>query len=365
MQFRVLFRLIVLSHLVWSPVLLCAGEAVPIPPLQVPDSTKQGVPSGDWKAVTPLVTLDYAETEKAARKMEEEGKIAEALILWERVLDRTTAMEENRSKAREHIKELRPKVQINTDPEKARKWNILVLVYKEVQAEQTEQDGAVKKIHQVFTEKDFEQMGKSLAGFRDMVFEWSSGILLLDFDVVMVEEPITDVPEGRGYPLQPRDVAVEFKKVSDRKKYDTVITYVKFRGSEGPGLSRPWTAAIYGRIGELDNAGYMMVPWGPDYPYRGESFGEMELHEWMHQIDDVVHQNLRYPRGTTRSSDDGRTVDDSRQDGEQEYKRPSDGTTWIYFYKHLMYEHMTRQIWDELTSNPRPDVRPGNVIKIE
>jgi len=365
MRFYVPSNLIFLSLFVSLSVSLYAADTLLIPPLAVPENARQGVPPGNWQAAEPPATLDYAETEKAARQMEEEGKFAEALILWERVLDRTTAAEENRSKARERIRELRPKVQINVDPDKAHKWNVLVLIYKEVNAERAEQDESVTKIRQVFTDKDFEQIGKSLAGFRDMVFEWSSGIMLLDFDVVFVEEPITRIPQRSGFPLQPRDVAVEYRKVADQKKYDTVIAYVKFRGSEGPGLPRPWTAAVYGRIGELGNAAYMMVPWGPDYPYRGERFGEMELHEWLHQIDDLVHQNLGYPRGTTRSSDDGRTVNDSRTDGEQEYKRPLDVTTWVYFYKHLMDEHMTRQVWSELTINPNPEIKPGAVIKIE
>ena len=361
-----LSQLIVPSILVLLSALLNAEDSISISALVVPESAKQGSAPGDWKAATPSAVLDYDKTAKAAQEMEAAGKSAEALILWERVLDRTNTTEENRSKAREQIKALRPKVQINTDPAKAHKWNILVLIYKEVKAERTDRDGAVTKINQVFTEKDYEQMGKSLSGFRNLVFEWSSGVLLLDFDVEFVMEPITRLPQRRGgYPLQPSDVAVEFKKYSDRKKYDTVITYVKFQGSEGPTLTRPWTAAIYGRIGELDNAGYMMVPWGPDYPYQGELFGEMELHEWLHQIDDVVHQNLGYPRGTTRSSDDGRTVDDARKDGEQEYKRTPEETTWTPFYKHLMTEHMTRQIWTELTSNPNSEVKPGSVIKIE
>jgi len=65
------------------------------------------------------------------------------------------------------------------------------------------------------------------------------------------------------------------------------------------------------------------------------------------------------------AQDDGRTVDDSRTDGEQEYKRPPDCTTWTLFYKHLMTEHTTRQIWSELTIDPNLEVKPGAVIKID
>ena len=367
MSSRTVFKLIILVNLVLMASFVQAGDAIVVPPLALPESTSRGESPGDWKATVPPASLDYAETEKAARDREAAGKFAEALVLWERVLDRTTCTEEQRSRARERIKELQPKVAINTEPDQACKWNVLVLIYKEVNVEQTNQDGTVRNIHQVFTDQDFEKIGKSLAGFRDLVFEWSSGGMFLDFDFVFVEEPITRTRPGRGggFPLQPRDIVPEYNQVSGQKKYDTVMAYVKFRGSDGPSLSRPWTAAIYGRIAELGNAGYMMIPWGPDYPYRGELFGEMELHEWLHQVDDLIHQNLGYPRGTSRSSDDGRTVDDSRTDGEQEYKRPPDCTTWTLFYKHLMTEHMTRQIWSELTIDPNPEVKPGSVIKID
>ncbi|MCL1920753.1 MAG: hypothetical protein FWG50_06700 [Kiritimatiellaeota bacterium] len=340
------------------------AAVIEVPPLVVPEGASQGADPGNWKAAVPPGALDYVRTEKAARDMEAAGKHAEALTLWERVLDRTTCTEEQRSKARARVAALRPKVKINTDPARARKWNVLALVYKEVNGERTEEDGSVTKIHQVFTEKDFAQIGKSLAGFRDLVFEWSSGVVLVDFDFVLVEEPITRIPQKKGFPLAPRDIVPEYKKASAGKAYDTVIAYVKHKGSEGPGLGRAWTAAMYGRIGELGDAGYMMVPWGPDYPYHGELCGEMELHEWLHQIDDLIHKNLGYPRGTSRSPDDGRTWNDSRTDGEQEYKRPKDCTTWTLFYKHLMTEHMTRQMWSELTINPNPNVKPGAVMKI-
>ncbi|MDR1957839.1 MAG: hypothetical protein LBQ54_02145 [Planctomycetaceae bacterium] len=358
-----LMTLTTFAVLVVTP--LFAEDVVPIPPLKISESAAQGVPAGHWEAATPPTALDYAATKKLALEFESRGDAAAALTLWERVLDRTTCKEEQRSEARTHIKELRPKVQINTDPEKAQKWNVLVLIYKELKAERKNQDGTVTSYHQTFIDSDLATIGKELAGFRDLVFEWSSGVVLPEFDVVFVTEPITNVEGDGGFPVGPGEAAKEFRKASADKKYNTVIGYVKFRDEKGPNLSRPWTAAIYGRLRELKGGGYMMVPWGDDYPFKGEFVGEMELHEWLHQLDDVVHGYLGYPPGTTRSSDDGRGVDDKRTDGEQEYKKPKDCTTWAYFYKHLMTEHMTRQIWSELTTENLRERKPGAVIRIE
>ncbi|MDR1384799.1 MAG: hypothetical protein LBJ67_13275 [Planctomycetaceae bacterium] len=343
---------------------LLAEDVVPIPPLKIAESATQGAAAGNWKAATPLAALDYDETQKLALKAEADGDMANALTLWERVLDRTTCKEEQRSEAREHIKELRPKVQSNTDISQAKKWNVLVLIYKEVKADKKSQDGTTTSYHQTFIKSDLETIGRELAGFRDMIFEWSSGILLPEFDVVFVAEPITDVNAGDGFPIGPTEVAKEFKKASGKKIYNTVIGYVKFRDTKGQNLPRPWTAAMYGRLPGLRGAGYMMVPWGDDYPFKQEVVGEMELHEWLHQIDDVVHDVLGYPRGTTRSSDDGRGMHDPRQDGEQEYKKPDDCTTWTFFYKHLMTEHLTRQIWSEMTTQKSHEGNPGAVIQI-
>ncbi|MDR0391057.1 MAG: hypothetical protein LBH59_04050 [Planctomycetaceae bacterium] len=363
LSFVFLSMVVILS----SQLLYSAEDVLDIPPLVVRTFPAAECNADDWTAKPQ--TLDYEETKQLAIKTENDGYIAKALTLWERVLDRTTCTEEQRSEARTHIKNLRPRVQSNTDPKKAKIWNVLVFIYKEVKAERKDKDGKVTNYHKVFTESDLTTIGKELAGFRDLVFDWSSGVLLLDFNVVFVNDPITNVDavfSHNGFPIRPQEVGIEYKKHSAEKKYDTVIAYVKCHGGEGANLRCPFTAAMYGRLGQLNGAGYMMVPWSTSYPYRGELFGEMELHEWLHQVDDIVHHYLGYPHGTTRSSDDGRGAGDNRPNGEDEYKRPKDCRTWSYFYKHLMTEHLTRQIWSELTTtNINKDDKPGAKIKIE
>ncbi|MDR1924122.1 MAG: hypothetical protein LBQ66_07085 [Planctomycetaceae bacterium] len=357
------------TFILLSAQMLSAEDAgkleLPIPELKISESASKGIAAGDWAAAEPAAVLEYEAVKEKALAAEKSDEIAAALTWWERVLDRTTCTEAQRSEARTHIKNLRPKVQSNTDPKKAKKWNVLVIIFKELKAERTEKDGKTTTIHKTFTNDNLKTVGQCLAGFRDLVFEWSSGLLIFEFDVKIVDEPLTRI--RRDFPASPRDVAKILKEESKikNKKYDTVIGYVKCRGDEGPNVNVPWTAAIYGRLGELDGAGYMMVPWGTNYPYKGETIGEMELHEWLHQIDDLVHVVLGYPHGTTRSPDDGRGEGDNRPDGEEEYKKPKDCTTWVYFYKHMMTEHMTRQIWKELTITENKDNKPGELIEIK
>ncbi|MDR2844873.1 MAG: hypothetical protein LBV28_02130 [Puniceicoccales bacterium] len=324
-----------------------ADIVVPIPPLKVPTASASLVAAGDWASAKPLAALDYAATKKLAVDAEAAGKTADALTAWERVIDRTVCDDEARAEARAHIKELRPKVQINADPAKAKTWKVLALIYKEVDMEVP---GKAAKYHRVMTEENLATIGKELAGWRDLVFEYSSGLLLLEFDAVVVTEPLTHLSSSGGgkFHVDIRDAAPAAKKAFAKQKYDTVISYAKFRGGDGPDVPRPfWVAATVGRVRDFDGAGYIMIPWGDDYPFvkRGELWGEMELHEWLHQMDDVVHKNLGYPRGVAQNPDKG--------GHDNEYVRPRDCHTWAYFYRHIMAEHITRQVWTEVSTNER------------
>jgi hypothetical protein len=326
--------------------------------------------AGDWKA--PANALDYAATKQQALAAESARRYAEALTAWERVLDRTTCTEAQRSEARTHIKALRPDVQPNTDPAKAKKWKTLVLVYKEVdfEANRRGKKGEPEqkvRYHKTMAESDYKEIGERMSAFRDLVFAWSDGLLLLDIETVVVQEPLKRMSSIHGgFMVNIDDAEPAVRKVmAERKKsYDTVLSYVNHLGGTTPNIpSPPFAAATYGIVGNFDNAGYVMVPYWPN-KWPTEPLGEAELHEWLHQIDDVVHATLGYPRGTTRSSDDGRGEGDNRPGGEQEYRKPKDCRTWSFFYRHLMQEHMTRQIWSELTTDTAVSPKPGAVIKI-
>jgi hypothetical protein len=337
-----------------------AAAVVVVPPLKVEGL----VPAGDWKAPVPATAQDYAATKKLAQDAEAAGKIAEALTAWERVIDRTSASEEGRAEARARIKELRPKVAVNTDPAKAKKWKVLALVYQELDFEAAGRDDKPARFQQKMTKKNLDTIGKELAGWRDLTFAYSSGQVLLEIDAVVVAKPVAKMNKGYGgYVLEPSHVADDAQKEFAKKKgrYDTVISYVKYRGDKGKAnLPRPgFAAATISRARELDNAGYIIIPWGEDYPFvsRGELWGEMELHEWLHQIDSVVqgrHSNLGYPKGVAQNPDMGGK--------DTEYVRTPDVHTWAYFYKHIMTEHITRQVWTEITTGTLK-TKPGAVIE--
>ncbi|MDR2513340.1 MAG: hypothetical protein LBD01_06065 [Puniceicoccales bacterium] len=350
------FKLAALAAIVaFTAAAAVNASQIPVPGLKVRTTTTSGLPAGDWKASADA--LDYKTTRESAEKAEKAGDIAAALTFWERVLDRTTCTERERAAARARVKELRPKVQANTDSGKARPWRVLALVYAEVKGTKTDDQGKTTEYHRVMDERDKTVIGRALGGFRDLVFEYSSGVLLPEIDIELVTAPITKIPvKSSDFILGIHDVAVELKNVEKRtgKKYDTVIGYVKYKGGEGPDIPRPrYIAATYGRLRELGDAGYVMIPWGTHFPIRNEEEGEAELHEWLHQMDDVIHKNLGYPYGAIRNPDDGQR--------DPEYTRPSSAKSWAHFYRYLMAEHATRQIWSEVTIQ-RTGPKPGKVI---
>jgi hypothetical protein len=339
-----------------------AASVVVVPPLKVVKQAEGLVPAGDWKAPVPAAALDYAATKKRAQDAEAAGKVAEALTAWERVIDRTPASEEGRAEARARIKVLRPKVAVNTDPAKAKKWKVLALVYQELDFEAAGRDEKPARFQQKMTKKNLDTIGKELAGWRDLTFEYSSGQVLLEIDAVVVPKPVTKMNNAHGgYVLEASHVAGDAQREFAKKKgkYDTVISYVKYRGDKGKaGLPRPrFTAATISRARQLGGAGYIIIPWGENYPYvgRGELWGEMELHEWLHQIDTVIQggrSSLGYPKGVAQNPDMGSK--------DPEYVRTPDVRTWAYFYKHIMAEHITRQVWTEITTGT--GAKPGAVI---
>ncbi|MDR0534744.1 MAG: hypothetical protein LBG65_00045 [Puniceicoccales bacterium] len=336
------------------------AENLRLPPLKIVAPAAHAVPAGDWAAAGG--TLDFSETRNKALQAENAGKIAEALTLWERVIDRTKCFAENRAEARRHIRVLRPKVApANTSPEKAKKWKVLALIYNEVDIETTKL-GEKVRYHRKMNQENLQTIAKELAGWRDLVFEYSSGLLLLDIDAVVVEEPLKKLSTyGKGYIADEPDVKPAAEKEMKKQHYDTVISYIKHRNGDGPDLPRPrWVAATVAKARAMQGAGHIMIPWGDDYPFvgRGEFWGEMELHEWLHQMDYVIQDGkgfLRYPRGVAQNPDRG--------GNNGEYVRAKTEKNWCGFYRYIMDTHITRQVWTEVTTQPNKGQRPGDAIR--
>jgi hypothetical protein len=331
------------------------------PPAAPATAAAQTAPVGQ----APAKAMDAGACRDKGLAGEKAGDPVAALEAWERVIDRCPASEEQRVEARSHIAQLRPKVPRNTDPAKAHSWKVLVVIFRHLEFSWADGDKTFEAAKTVSPE-DEKKIRSSIEAFGQHVFLYSSGLLRVDATFAVIDEPLKKLGgKGKGpFAPAPHLTRWAIDPLIAGKQYDTVLAYVKFNGDTGPSVPAQFIAGTYGSIPDVNGAGFISVCWHTNYPLPGETNGEMELHEWLHQIEWVFIHVLRYPKGIVSSSDSGRMEGDNRPGGDTEYARKKTETTWIRFYQHIMEDHITRQMWSEATLLPplgRP--LPGDLIK--
>jgi len=317
-------------------------------PYAAAGAEKKPAPSPNPSPASAPQVLDAAACRDKALAAEKAQDWPGALEAWERVIDRCAATEAQRVEARSRLKELRPKALRSTDPQKARPWKILVVIFRQLDFSWKDGEKAIE-VHKTISPDDEKKIRQSVEDFGKHVFHLSSGMLRVDADFAVVDEPLTKM-EGTGkgpFCPAPHLIRPFTDPLLKGKQYDTVFSYVKFNGDKGPDVPAPWIAATYGSLGEMGGAGYVDVAWHTNYPFLGEASGEMELHEWLHQIDWMFAHVLHYPDPVVPSSDSGRMEGDNRPGGDPEYARKKTETSWMGLYRHIMEDHITRQMWSE------------------
>ena len=304
--------------------------------------------------VTSTQAMDVALCRQKAVDAETASSVAEALTAWERVVDRCPATEEQRTEARAHIRALRPQGFRNTEPSKAKAWKVLVIIFRQLEFSWTDKDQKLVRVQKTISAENEKKIRGSIEAFGRHVFSLSSGMLRLDTEFQVVEAPVTNLHGAGQGPFSPAPhlLLPLINPLINGRQYDTVFGYVKYNGDQGPAVPAPFTAATYASIGEVNGGGFVMVPWHTNYPYPGETDGEMELHEWLHQIDWMFNSVLGYPEDLVPSSDTGRMEGDTRPGGDPDYFRKKAETTWMGLYRHIMEDHITRQMWFEARMFP-------------
>jgi len=313
-----------------------------------------------------LQVMDPADCRGKALEAEKAEDWPAALTAWERVIDRCPATEEQRAEARAHIKTLRAKVARNADPAKAHPWKVLVVIFRQLDFSWTDKKGNKIEVQKTVSADDEKKIRGSVEAFGQHVFNLSSGMLRVEADIKVVEEPLTKLhPNNNGtFSPAPHLLRPAIEPFIKDKPRDTVIAYVKYNGDKGPNVPAPYVAATFGSIRDVDGAGFIMVPWHTNYPFPGEANGEMELHEWLHQVDWMFANILRYPDAIVPTSDAGRMEGEKRAGGDEEYGRKKSETSWMGFYRHIMEDHITRQMWSEAAMRaPARQPLPGDVLK--
>jgi len=301
--------------------------------------------------------LDPAAMRAAALKAEQAKDPPAALDAWERIIDQCDSTEDQRTEARSHIHNLRPQVPRNQDPAAARPWKTLIIIFRHLDFSWTDGKGQARSISSTVTEEDERKIRASIAAFSDHVFRLSGGMLRIDAEFAVVDEPLSKLtPQGAAFWPAPWNIRETTDRLMAGRRFDSVFVYVKFKEGAGPAVPAPHMGGTFGGDVGPRGAGWTDVPWHASFP----TDGEMELHEWLHQIDWMFSEVLFYPPEVVPSSDAGRHEGDMREGGDPEYARRKDEHNWMRFYEHIMSGHITRRMWREAAMHdPAPTVWTG------
>ncbi|MCY2928370.1 MAG: hypothetical protein NTV86_02540 [Planctomycetota bacterium] len=298
----------------------------------------------EWTPAFKIPGADMGLTD--AKEMKEKGIAAEAkqdwdsaLMYWERVIDRSVSSRAQRLEAYEHIYSFRSKVKpLNTDPAKAKPWPTLVVVFKNLDVPLA--DGKEHFKAQV-NDKDMEDLHLRVGEFCKYVFAFTDGVLKIEPEYLVIEEPLTSLVKGEGQSYacdREAEIKLINKHVKDKtKRYEHMLVYVKYVGEKGL-INPPYQADTGG--GGPGGASFMELPWFPGSYQIGQP-GEVELHEFLHPVNMMFDDVICYPDHISHNPDEG--------SGDKIYKQPAGEKGIVSMYDYVMRVHYTRLMWSELT----------------
>lgn len=302
------------------------------------------------------------------------GELEQALGFFERVLDTAGGTPEDRKEIRAHLARVQALVPPNTDPAKANVWRVFVGYVKRMDVERTgtftetdekgEKKKVEKKLHTVIEVPDekIDYWKEAMRGFAIQVFRHTRGNLLIAYDEVVFEKPLTTVSyyneEKTAFWCGPWDIMPLLKEVTDPSQYDTVFIYTMGGGDKDNPLGPAILGGTFGGDLGPGGAGYSAYMMMPDW-IKPNPTGELEIHEWLHQIDWCAVACIGYPNDIVPSSDSGR-MDPKQFDPEKlEHDYLSHpGESWMGFYDHIMRLHITSKMWHEMRMHATP---PGYI----
>lgn len=288
--------------------------------------------------------LDPVAMRSKALALEARGRTEAALEAWERVVDRSVATDAQRLEAVAAIRRLRPEPPESPDPARGRPWRTLVLIYRHLDFSWPGPDGQTLLVRATVSAGEERRIRDGFAAFARHVLRFTSGALRIDADYVVVDEPLTRLSGEPGGPFWPApwDVAPTTDRLMAGRQYDSVFVYVKCREGDGVGIPLLHGGGTFGADYGPHGAGWTDIPF---YPEWLDASGEIELHEWLHQIDWMFTHVLCYPDAIVPSSDEGRR--EGEEGGDADYRRSADEPDWMGFYRHIMRDHITRLMWSE------------------
>jgi hypothetical protein len=278
----------------------------------------------------------------------------EALRHYETIYDSSPTDEATRAELRQKFAALRLKVGPNTDPQKAGVWRVKAFAFRELDFRWTDRQGTNHHTQFWYREDELERLRRGMSNFAERVWYYSSGSLRIQWDLTVIEKPLTRLDGKHSFWPGP-DSCMPYLTNLHRGEMDTIMVFAKVFGSKRRGetnaeVPQMLLGGAFGSLGNLTkHATYIGFNWGSGTA-ANEPDGEPMMHEWLHSVQWTLEDRQGYPRGLMATSDGGKM--EGETGGDPCYRRRKDETTWMRFYEHILRDHLTRKMLRQLTLRP-------------
>jgi hypothetical protein len=291
----------------------------------------------------PAQFLDPVAEYKQAYEAEQKGDFETALLHWENLIDSCDIDAAMRLHVVGHVRAIRPKVAVDPKKEPSNTWTCLVLVYRNLDFEWTDKAGNKHHIATTMSDDDVKAVREGMDNFAKHVIELSSRELRINYRLEVVDRTITNLVGENAFWFAPAEAAKDMAGV-ENAAYDTVFAFTKFQqGEKSPSIPGAFGGGSLGADAGPKSCGYINIPLWAGGLKPGARDGEIELHEWLHNVDWAFTAVQGYPDDICPTPDGGRVEGDFG--GDPDYRRPRDYPKWMPYYEHMMRDHVTRRMW--------------------
>ncbi len=262
---------------------------------------------------------------------ERQGEYEEALAEWERVIDTCfESTEEERERARRHLRILHKRIPPNKDPAKANVWDMFVAIFRKTDFTWVDKKGIVKHVAVSLTDEQIDTIRSSMMDFAKWVFEHSRGQMRISLKFKVIDEPISKISTYRGkYMLKPEDVK---NSITNLYKWGKTDTLAIFWNSGDIPLARGGYCFSHGSARK--NASVFLCAMLPKFDVTSRTFN-VARHEWLHNLDSAITNVLKYKK---------ELFPDIERPAAS-YKEYSKDV----FYEDMMKTWVTSKMWQEAT----------------
>jgi hypothetical protein len=167
-------------------------------------------------------------------------------------------------------------------------WRILLLVYRETDADYVGSDGATHHLHATTPQSDVDALVAAMNGsIPAAVREWSSGQASWNVDVRYPSQPITRLAalDATDYWVDPSCISEAIAQYNTPGTYDHVMVY--WRPSDDAGNSIPtygWGLASRHTNPDYGYATVLNLGWTPWNAGVADMATQVWIHEWLHSV---------------------------------------------------------------------------------